>query len=170
ESLLRARTQKSTDVTIVGRPASPPGMPVVETPRYEETSEDKNEVIFALKLIRALGNMRDRQGLSVIKKGWDEYGVDSELIYYLLTLAQLGDFTGIQSLAQRLREDYPQSQLDTEIALRKSIIEVAGEYLAQKPDPKLQGLIEFLSEEGEHPEIKGAALSVLASLTKAPGK
>ncbi|MCM8778075.1 MAG: tetratricopeptide repeat protein [Candidatus Omnitrophica bacterium] len=181
ESLLRARTQKSADINVVrspvppqGIPYGPPGpefgMPVVETPRYEETSEDKNEVIFALKLIRALGTMRDRQGISVIKKGWEEYGVESELIYYLLSLAQLGDFTGIQSLAERLRQDYPQAQLDAEITLRKSIIEVAGEYLTQRPDQKLQGLIEFLSEEGEYPEIKGAASSVLASLTKAPGK
>ncbi|HOL21625.1 MAG TPA: tetratricopeptide repeat protein [bacterium] len=148
----------------------PGGAPTFEVYRYEETSEDKNEIIFALKVIRALGNMRDRQGLSIIKKGWDEYGVENEKIYYFLTLARLGDFNGIPALVERIGMDYPQTDLAGEIELRKGIIEVLGEYIAQKPDPKLQGLIEFLSEEGIYPEIKGAAASVLASLTKAPGK
>ncbi|MDD3726686.1 MAG: tetratricopeptide repeat protein, partial [Candidatus Ratteibacteria bacterium] len=149
----------------------PPGtMPGFETYRYEETSEDKNEVIFALKLIRALGSIRDKQGISVIKKGWDEYGVENEKIYYLLTLARLGDFTGLPALVERIGKDYPQTDLADEIELRKGIIEVLGEYLAQRPDPKLQGLIEFLSEEGIYPEIKVAASGVLASLAKAPAK
>lgn len=182
ESLLRAR-EKKTDVIVKEKPPSAPfmqmgvsevpygipgGIPAMESPVYEETSEDKNEVIFALKLIRALGSMRDKQGLSIIKKGWDEYGVESERIYYLLTLARLGEFTGIQLLVERLKQDYPQAELSDEIELRKGIIEVLGEYLVRNPDQKLQQLIEFLSEEEEHPEIKVAAAGVLASLTKAP--
>jgi len=178
EALLQQREQKRIDISITGPAIQQPqfgpmpefGQPGMGTPVYAETSEDKNEVIFALKLIRALGNMRDREALPVIKNGWDEYGVESEKIYYLLTLARLGDFSVIPVLVERIGMDYPQDNIAEEIELRKGIIEVLGEYLAQKPDQKLLSLIEFLSEEGPYPEIKGAASGVLASLTKTPGK
>jgi len=179
EALLRQREQKRTDISITGPATQQPqfgpmgpefGPPAMETPRYEETAEDKNEVIFALKLIRNLGNMRDKQALPVIKKAWDEYGVENEKIYYILSLARLGDFSEKNTLVERLGKDYPQDRIAEEIELRKGIIEVLGEYLAQRPDQKLLGLIEYLSEEGPYPEIKGAASGVLASLTKAPGK
>ncbi|MCX8082047.1 MAG: tetratricopeptide repeat protein [bacterium] len=188
EALLQAREQKRTDIVVTtsstpvtalaprtGVPVGPPGfetgMPT-EIARYEETPEDKNEVVFALKLIRTLGKMRDRQGLSIIKKGWEEFGVENEQIYYLLTLARLGDFTGIQTLISRLGQDYPNGEVELreEIDLRKGIIEILGEYITQKPDPQLQGLIEFLSEEGIYPDIKEMASSVLVSITKNPGK
>jgi len=179
EALLRQREQKRTDISITGPATQQPqfgpmgpefGPPAMETPRYEETAEDKNEVIFALKLIRTLGSMKDKQALPVIKKAWDEYGIENEKIYYILSLARLGDFSGINTLVERLGKDYPQDRIAEEIELRKGIIEVLGEYLAQRPDQKLLGLIEYLSEEGPYPEIKGAASGVLASLTKAPGK
>lgn len=181
EALLLHRAQKRTDIAISaaslpGQYGLPPGlegglppgiMPSFEGVRYEETSEDKNEVIFALKLIRALGNLRDKQAISTIKRAWNEYGVDNEKIYYLLTLARLGDYSGISELVVRIGQDYPQTNLPDEIELRKGIIEVIGEYLVQNPDPKLQGMIEFLSEEGTYPEIKETALNVLASLKNA---
>jgi len=179
EALLKKTEQKMTDVSVTGPATQQPqfgpmgpelGPPAMETPRYEETAEDKNEVIFALKLIRTLGSMKDKQALPVIKKAWDEYGVENEKIYYILSLARLGDFSGINTLVERLGQDYPQDRIAEEIELRKGIIEVLGEYLAQRPDQKLLGLIEYLSEEGPYPEIKGVASSVLASLTKAPGK
>jgi tetratricopeptide (TPR) repeat protein len=179
EALLKKTEQKMTDVSVTGPATQQPqfgpmgpefGPPAMETPKYEETAEDKNEVIFALKLIRTLGSMKDKQALPVIKKAWDEYGVDNERIYYILSLARLGDFSGINTLVERLGQDYPQDRIAEEIGLRKGIIEVLGDYLAQRPDQKLLGLIEYLSEEGPYPEIKGVASSVLASLTKAPGK
>jgi hypothetical protein len=186
EALLLEREKKITDVTISGTEtavAPPPGpefgvppgmepygpefgmaMPV----RYEETDEDKNEVVFALQLIRAIGEMKDKKGLTSIRKGWDEYGIEDQKIYYLLALARLGDFNSIDTLVARLKKDYPQQQTQQweEISLRKGIIEVMGEYIAQKPDNQLIGLIEFLSEESEHSEIRGAASSVLISTAK----
>jgi|LSQX01.2.fsa_nt_gb tetratricopeptide (TPR) repeat protein len=129
---------------------------------YIETDEEKNEIIFAISLIKALGKMRDKEGLGVIKKGWDEYGVEQQKIYYLLSLARLSDFSGINELVLRLRSDYPTGPLQEELSLRSGIIEVLGDYLIQNPDEKLYGLIEYLSEGGGYPEIKRAASGVLS--------
>ncbi|MBN1445951.1 MAG: tetratricopeptide repeat protein [Candidatus Omnitrophica bacterium] len=191
EMLLASHEQRRTDIAMPGSAAEPvrapefggppgappgwgqgPGMegyPVYEQAVYQETDEDKNEVIFALKLIRAIGEIRDKTGLSAVNKGWEEYGVENERLYYLLTLARLGDFSGIQTLIERLGQDYPQTMQSEEINLRKGIIGIAGEYLIQNPDNRLRELIEFLSEEDVHPEIRGAASSAL-SIAKIPAK
>ncbi len=176
-ALLQAKEKKITDITmpINVQPAGPspeemmmPGMEQQYT--YQETDEDKNEVVFALQAMRVIGEIRDKEGLPVVKRGWNEYGIEKERIYYLLTLGRLGDFTGIKNLVNRLKEDYPQD-IAEEVRLRTGIIEVVGEYIAKRPDVQMQGLIEFLSEEGSYPEIRGAASSVLTAIAKpAPEK
>ncbi len=187
EMLLAKQEKKRTDISMPGRVepvvqqpdfAGPPGMsgvrpdffPGYAEVRYEETDEEKNEVVFALKLLRTIGEMRDTQALSTVKKGWDEYGIDTERIYYLLTLARLGDFSGMAALIERLGQDYPQDAQSGEIALRRGIIGMLGEYLIQNPDARLKELIEFLSEEDSYPEIRGAASGVLSSMAKTPVK
>ncbi|NLG12476.1 MAG: tetratricopeptide repeat protein [Elusimicrobia bacterium] len=142
------------------------GMPVGYMSRYEGSNEEKSENTFALKLISTLGSMRDKQSLPLIATAWNEYGVESEKTLYSLTLARLGDFKDIQTLLNRLWQNYQQPVQKEEIELRVGIIEVLGEYLAQKPDPKLQGLLEFMSEEGEFPEIRKAAANALSSFTR----
>lgn len=192
EMLLVSHQQRRTDITIPGSAAEPvrapefggpPGVPPGWGPPgmegsypgyeqqavYQETDEDKNEVIFALKLMRAIGEMRDKTGLTVVNKGWEEYGVESERLYYLLALARLGDFNGMANLIDRLGHDYPQSMQSEEINLRKGIIGIAGEYLLRNQDNRLRELIEFLSEEDVYPEIRGAAESAL-SIAKTPAK
>ncbi len=173
-ALLEAKEKKVTDITmpIAMQSAEPvpgemimPGMEPQQQYAYQETDEDKNEVVFALQAMRAIGDIRDKDGLPAVKRGWDEYGIENERIYYLLTLARLGDYTGIKNLADRLKDDYPQD-IATEVRLRTGIIEVIGEYIAKKPDGQMLGLIEFLSEEGAYPEIKGVASSVLRALAK----
>ncbi len=190
EMLLASHQQKRSDIIMPGSAAepmrapefdgppdappgfAPPGMegyPGYERPVYQETDEDKNEVIFALKLMRSIGEMRDKTGLPVVNKGWEEYGIENERLYYLLTLARLGDFNGMENLIDRLGHDYPQPVQSEEINLRKGIIGIAGEYLLQNPDNRLRELIEFLSEEDVYPEIREAALSAL-SIAKTPAK
>lgn len=171
-ALLQAKEKKITDINMpVGMQMGvvpPEGIfPGMEPQQgtYQETDEDKNEVVFALQVMRTLGEIRDKEALSVIKKGWDEYGVEKERNYHLLTLARLGDFSGINDLVTKLKEDYTQD-IAEEIRLRTGIIEVIGDYLAKRSDNQLQGLIEFLSEEGAYPEIRGAAESVLTAITK----
>jgi len=194
ESLLAMQEKKRTDITMPGATepavqnpefmvppefmglpgyAGAPGgfgeFPGYEQVSYVETDEEKNEVIFALKLMRAIGEMRDKTGLPVVNKGWEEYGIENERLYYLLTLARLGDFNGMENLIDRLGHDYPQPVQSEEINLRKGIIGIAGEYLLQNPDNRLRELIEFLSEEDVYPEIREAALSAL-SIAKTPAK
>ncbi len=177
EALLRAQEKKITDITMPAGTLPPVPSPELNMYQgmeqqymYEETPEDKNEVIFVLQAMRVLGENRDKESLPVIKKGWTEYGVENERIYYLLSLARLGDFSGMPNLVKRLQQDYPQTQPEEEIRLRVGIIETVGEYIVQKADAKIQGLIEFLSEEAAYPEIKGAASSVLASIAKPPAE
>ena len=138
-----------------------PGMEA--EPVYTETDEEKNEIIFAISLIKTLGKMRDVESLGIIKKGWEEYSVGNQRIYYLLALARLGDFSGMDTLISRLRRDYPQGQqVREEVLLRADIIDVSGDYLAKNPDDALLGLIEYLVEEGGYPEIRRTAVRILA--------
>ncbi|MCD6407661.1 tetratricopeptide repeat protein [bacterium] len=147
------------------------GMPPGEfmpgyTPEVQETDEEKNEIIFALTLMRVLGDLKDKEALPIIKKAWKEYGVSNQRIYYILTLAKLGDYRKIKLLINRLKQDYPAGSKEEEIKLRSEILGVIGEYLKTHPDKELTGLVEFLSEEGQYPEIKNAASKVLSSLGK----
>jgi len=146
----------------------PPGMEQEFMPGYapqEKTTEEENEIIFAMKLMIALGEMGDKDALPVIKKAWKEFGVSNYRIYYALTLAQLGDYSRIRILLARLKQDYPQTQeKDTEVKLRADIIKVLGQYLKTNPDKEIIGLISYLSEEAQYPEIKKVASNVLATL------
>lgn len=150
----------------------PPGMEPEFMPGYmpqqqQKTSEEENEIIFAMKLIIALGEMGDKEALPVIKKAWKEFGVSNYRIYYALTLARLGNYSRIKLLLARLKQDYPQTQnKEEEIKLRADIIKVLGDYLKTNPDEELIGLISYLSEEGQFPEIKKVASNVIASLPK----
>jgi len=148
----------------------PPGMGPEFMPGYatqEKTTEEKNEIIFAMKLMIALGEMGDKDALPVIKKAWKEFGVSNYKIYYALTLAQLGDYSRIKLLLARLRQDYPQTQdKEAEIKLRTDIIKVLGQYLKINPDEEIIGLISYLSEEAQYPEVKKVASNVLTSLPK----
>lgn len=135
-------------------------------PLYVETDEEKNEIFFAISLIKFLGKLRDKESLAIIKRAWTEYGVEQQQIYYLLSIARLSDFSGIDMLIARLRKDYPTDGIKEEVSLRTEILEVIGDYLLQTPDEKLQGLIEYLSEEGGYPEIRKAAAGVLAKITQ----
>ena len=157
------------------RPQTPPGMvpPGMEQefmPGYtpqEKTTEEENEVIFAMNLIIALGKMGDKDALPVIKKAWKEFGVSNYKIYYALTLARLGDYSRIKLLLAELKQDYPQTQeKDTEVKLRADIVKVLGQYLKTNPDEEIIGLISYLSEEAQYPEIRKVASNVLATLSK----
>ncbi len=156
-------------------PQTPPGMvpPEMEQefmPGYapqEKTTEEENEIVFAMKLIITLGEMGDKDALPVIKKAWKEFGVSNYKIYYALTLAQLGDYSRIKLLLARLKQDYPQTQQkNTEVKLRSDIIKVLGQYLKTNPDKEIIGLISYLSEEAQYPEIRKVASNVLATLPK----
>lgn len=147
----------------IGPPAFPegPGAMMVEmfSPSQRETDEEKNEIIFAVKLIKTLGELRDKNSISLIKKAWKEFGVPGLEIYYLIALGKLGEFTNINLLVNRLKRDIPQGNIE-EVNIRKNIIEVLGEYLKINPNENIKGLIEFLAEESEYPEIKNAAQKV----------
>lgn len=131
---------------------------------YVETDEEKNEVVFAVSLIKTLGRLRDRESLDIIKRGWEEYWVEQQKIYYLLTLARLGDFSGIETLIARLRADYPAGEVQQEVLLRAGIIDVIGNYLSQNDNEMLLGLIEYLKDEGGYTEIRSAAAEVMAKI------
>jgi len=145
-----------------------PGMEQEFMPGYspqEKTTEEENEIIFAMKLMIALGEMGDKEALPVIKKAWKEFGVSNYRTYYALTLAQLGDYSRIRILLARLKQDYLQIQeKNKEIKLRADIIKVLGQYLKTNPDEEIIGLISYLSEEAQYPEIRKVASNVLATL------
>jgi tetratricopeptide (TPR) repeat protein len=178
ENLL-VRKGGGKDITMPSRTMQPemyygPGMPV-ESYEYmpvsvQETDEEKNEIVFALSLINALGEMRDKESLPVIRKAWKEYEVDSQKISYFLALARLSDYSNINALIERLKQDYPQADPGQEVKLRTGIIEIVGEYFAQRPDEELLGMIKYLSEEGEHPEIREAASKTVSAVVKPPAK
>jgi chromosome segregation ATPase len=175
---LLAKREEEKDITFQSRaPAgaiapeetmmdAPPEM--FGEPVYVETDEEKNEIIFAISLIKTLGSMRDEESLPVIKRAWDEYRVEQQRIHYLLSLARLSDFSGVDMLIARLRSDYLDGPASEEILLRAGIIEVLGDYLLQKYDDRLAGLVEYLSEEGGYPEIRKAASGVLAKIAVKP--
>jgi len=120
-----------------------------------------------MKLMIALGEIGDKNALPVIKKAWKEFGVSNYKIYYALALAQLGDYSRIKLLLARLKQDYPQTQdKNAEVKLRTDIIKVLGQYLKTNPDEEIVGLISYLSEEAQYPEIKKVASNVLATLPK----
>ncbi|MCM8767418.1 MAG: hypothetical protein NC921_01370, partial [Candidatus Omnitrophica bacterium] len=131
-----------------------------------ETDEQKNEIIFAVKLINALANLKDKNSLSIIKKAWREFGVPGLRIYYYIALGKLGEYRSIDLMISRLKENYPQGNREEEIYIRTNIIEVLGEYLKQNYDEGIKGLIEYLSEEGEYPLIKNTAKKIISSLSK----
>jgi tetratricopeptide (TPR) repeat protein len=131
-----------------------------------QTDEERNEIIFAVKLINILGNMRDKTSLPVIKKAWKEFGVPGLRIYYYIALGKLGEYRNIDEMIQRLKENFPQGDVNEEVSIRKNILEVLGDYLKENPDESIKGLIEFLAEESEYPEIKNTAQQVLSSIAK----
>ncbi|MCM8784764.1 MAG: tetratricopeptide repeat protein [Candidatus Omnitrophica bacterium] len=131
-----------------------------------ETDEQKNEIIFVVKLINALANLRDTNSLSIIKKAWREFGVPGLRSYYYIALGKLGEYRSIDFMVSRLKENYPQGNKEEEIYIRANIIEVLGEYLKQNYDEEIKGLIEYLAEEGEYPLIISAAKKVISSLPK----
>ncbi|MFN4226563.1 MAG: tetratricopeptide repeat protein [Candidatus Ratteibacteria bacterium] len=131
-----------------------------------ETDEQKNEIIFAVKLMNALANLRDTNSLSLIKKAWREFGVAGLRPYYYIALGKLGEYRSIDFMVSRLKENYPQGNREEEIYIRANIIEVLGEYLKQNSDSEIRGLIEYLAEEGEYPLIKNTAKKVISSLSK----
>jgi len=133
-----------------------------------QTDEERNEIIFAVKLINILGNMRDKTSLPVIKKAWKEFGVPGLRIYYYIALGKLGEYRNIDEMIQRLKENFPQGDVNEEVSIRKNILEVLGDYLKENPDERIKGLIEFLAEESEYTEIKNTAQKVISSIAKAP--
>ena len=151
----------------------PPGvmgpefMPQPEvTYSQRQTDEERNEIIFAVKLINILGNMRDKTSLPIIKKAWKEFGVPGLRIYYYIALGKLGEYRNIDDMVKRLKDNFPQGDINEEINIRKNIIEVLGDYIKEKPDESIKGLLEFLAEESEYPEIKNTAQQVLSSIAK----
>jgi len=148
----------------------PGGMQQGFMPGYTQpqtrTTEEENEIIFAINLIITLGELTDRESLSLIKSAWEEFGVSNYETQYALALAQLGDYSKIDLLISRLKQDFSQTQDDNEIKLRVGIVKVLGEYIKTNPDEEIVGLINYLSEEGQYPEIKKVASEVLAFLPK----
>ena len=147
-------------------PGMGPGFMPEYTPQQQKTTEEENEIIFAMKLIIALGEMRDKQALPIIKNAWKEFGASNYEPYYSLALAQLGDYSKIDLLLERLQQDYPQQEQEKndEIKLRAGIIKVLPDYLKTNPNEEIIGLINYLSENAQYPEISKAASEVLISL------
>jgi len=147
-----------------------PGVPGFTPPEISysqrQTDEEKNEIIFAVKLMNALANMRDKSSLSIIKKAWREFGVPGLRIYYYIALGKLGEYRNIDLMVSRLKENFPQGNPEEEIYIRANIIEVLSEYLKENPDEEIKGLIEYLAEEGEYLQIKNAAKKALTALAK----
>ena len=83
-------------------------------------------------------------------------------------LGKLGEYRNIEGMVKRLKENFPQGDINEEIYIRKNIIEVLGDYIKESPDESIKGLLEFLAEESEYPEIKDTAQNVIASMAKAP--
>jgi tetratricopeptide (TPR) repeat protein len=147
----------------------PPGVGGPEiTYSQRQADEERNEIIFAIKLINVLADMRDISSLRLIKKAWREFGVPGLRIYYYIALGKLGEYRNIDGMIQRLKENFPQGDVNEEIYIRKNIVEVLGEYLKENPDEGIKGLIEFLAEESEYTEIKNTAQKVISSIAKAP--
>lgn len=132
-----------------------------------QTDEEKNEIIFAVKLMNILSDMRDKESLPVIKKAWKEFGVPGLKIYYYIALGKLGEYRNIDEMVERLKSNFPQGDIKEEIGIRKNIIEVLGDYLKENPDDEIKGLIEYIAEESEYPEIKNTAQKVISSFAKA---
>ncbi len=141
-------------------------MPEV-TYSQRQTDEEKNEIIFAIKLINILGDMRDKSALPIIKKAWKEFGVPGLRMYYYIALGKLGEYRNINEMVKRLKENFPQGDINEEIYLRKNIVEVLGDYIKENPDESIKNLLEFLAEESEYSEIKSTAQKVISSLAKA---
>jgi len=144
----------------------PPGFRMPQVEEKRQTDEGKNEQIFALRLIKILGKLRDKESLPVIKNAWKEYGAEDEKIDYGLTLARLEDYSSIKMLINRLKKDYPQRNKENELILRSGIIEVAGNYIKTHQDEELEELLRFLSEDSEYGPIKKTASNAISSLKK----
>ncbi|MGB9678150.1 MAG: coiled-coil domain-containing protein, partial [Candidatus Ratteibacteria bacterium] len=152
-----------------GAPEGPGFMPQREfVYSQRQTDEEKNEIIFAVKLMNILANMRDKESLPIIKKAWKEFGVPGLKIYYYIALGKLGEYRNIDSMISRLKENFPQGDINEEINIRKNIVEVLGDYLKENPDENIKGLIEYIAEESEYTEIKNTAQKVISSLAKGP--
>lgn len=148
-------------------PGGPEFMPKPEiTYSQRQTDEEKNEIIFAVKLMNVLADMRDKESLSIIKKAWKEFGVPGLRIYYYINLGKLGEYRNIDVMVKRLKENFPSGDIKEEINIRKNIIEVLGDYLKENPDESIKGLIEYIAEESEHLEIKNTAQKVISSFAK----
>ncbi|MCM8803667.1 MAG: tetratricopeptide repeat protein [Candidatus Omnitrophica bacterium] len=153
-------------------PGGPEGPGFIPQPEFRysqrQTDEEKNEIIFAIKLMNILADMRDKESLSIIKKAWKEFGVPGLKIYYYINLGKLGEYRNIDLMVQRLRENFPSGDIKEEINIRKNIIEVLGDYLRENQDETIKGLIEYIAEESEYPEIKNMAQKVASSFAKVP--
>ncbi|MCX7916856.1 MAG: tetratricopeptide repeat protein [bacterium] len=173
EDLLELRKRKidissigiSTPITQIEYGKSP-DLPVGSIYSQGETDEQKNEIILAIKIINALANLRDTDSISIIKRAWREFGTPGLRIYYYIALGKLGEYRSIDLMVSRLKENYPQGNVEEEIYIRMNIIEVLGEYLKNNPDQGIKELIEYLVEEGEYPQIQNAAKKAISSLAK----
>ncbi|MCM8770108.1 MAG: tetratricopeptide repeat protein, partial [Candidatus Omnitrophica bacterium] len=158
-SLLSARQPglEGTREQVREFPEMMPGIPG----QIEETPEEKNEQQFALTLIDALGLLRDKESLPVIRRAWREYGRDDDRLKsaYYLAEARLGDYSNLSELIEKLRQDLPEGEgnMNEEVSLRAGIIQVTGEYVKNHPDDELMELLDYLAEEANYPEIKEAA-------------
>ncbi|MCM8817891.1 MAG: tetratricopeptide repeat protein [Candidatus Omnitrophica bacterium] len=175
ETLLALRERKidisnlgSSELVIKGTPSAEEiwdqsGVPQQQiTYSQTELDEERNEIILSIRIINFLADMRDKEALQVIKRGWKEFGVPGLSIYYYIALGKLGEYTNIDTMVSRLKRNYPQENLGEEINIRKDIVEVLGEYIKNKPNEEIKGLIEYLAEESEYPQIKNTAKKVLA--------
>ncbi len=168
-----AETKKGRYVALLskkqGQPGEiqPPGQPWMlqaEIPGSEETEEERNQQQFALSLIDALGSLRDRESLPVIRNAWQEFGNEEKKMSYSLALARLGDYSRINGLLERLQQDLPEGDTaqQAEVTFRAAVVEVVGEYVKANQEQELLELLQYLAEESTFPEIKEAALDALA--------
>lgn len=146
------------------QPPGQPWMPQTEITGSEETEEERNQQQFALSLIDALGALRDRESLPVIRSAWQEFGNEEKKLSYSLALARLGDYSQISALVERLQQDLPEGDTNqqAEVSFRAAVVEVVGEYVKANQEQELLELLQYLAEESAFPEIKEAALDALA--------
>jgi|GEM_PF-883825 len=157
-----------------GMPGGTPGMPqmpgVPSQPTFTAGPEEEQEQALALSIVKILGKFGKPDYMPVIEKAWEEYKADSFELEYGLVRAQLGFYEYMDSLVERLREDYPSSADPNEIAFRADIVKVIGNYLSQHENQDYAELLGYLAETDPNETIKTAAYQALSKVKTQQGK
>lgn len=170
ENFLIARTQKPE---MKGSPIFQPLIKIDSTgqfivPQLSEENTEKEQIIFVLKLMNLLSELKDTSSLFLIRRAWREFGTQELRIYYYIILGKLGEFRSIDLLANRLKENFGTENIEEEILIRKNIVVVLGEYLKSNPSQEIKDFIEYLAEESEYPIIRNSAKEILKSFEQKP--